>query len=140
MVAKSYTPLLKYSFADESSKVSVYVPIDNIETVAKEQVNVTFTKNSFDLIVTNFQDKDLRLTMTVRHRLRVLRGCAPVTTDMHSIDVCVCVRMYVCMPSSQNLHDDINTETSKFLIRAGKIIVILRKATESSWSELRKKE
>jgi hypothetical protein len=69
VVAKSYAPLLKYSFADELPKVSVYVPIDNIETVAKEQVNVTFTKNSFDLIVTDFQGKDLRLAITVRHVL-----------------------------------------------------------------------
>jgi len=103
VVAKAFTPLLKYSFSDELPKVSVYVPIDNIETVAKEQVNVTFTKNSFDLIVMDFQGQDLRLTVT-------------------------------------NLNDDINTETSKFLIRAGKIIVILRKASESSWSQLRKKE
>jgi hypothetical protein len=40
----------------------------------------------------------------------------------------------------QNLFDEINTETSKFLVKPGKLIVILKKSTEKEWSDLRKKD
>jgi hypothetical protein len=39
----------------------------------------------------------------------------------------------------QNLSEEIDTEASKFLVRAGTVSVILKKVEEKSWTDLRKK-
>jgi hypothetical protein len=39
----------------------------------------------------------------------------------------------------QNLSEEIDTAASKFLVRAGKVIVILKKVEEKAWTDLRKK-
>mmetsp|Transcript_12428 Transcript_12428/g.29586 ORF Transcript_12428/g.29586 Transcript_12428/m.29586 type:complete len:301 (-) Transcript_12428:63-965(-) len=59
-----YTPVDRFSFDPgeyESKFVTIYVPLPGVGSIPKDQINCQFTKDSFDLIVTDLKGKSYRL-------------------------------------------------------------------------------
>lgn len=59
-----YTPISRFSFDAGSSSdpfVTIYIPLTNVGTIPKSQINCTFTNTSFDLTIEGLEGKDYRL-------------------------------------------------------------------------------
>jgi hypothetical protein len=120
--------------------VSVYVPLANVESIDKAQISLSCTNTSFELTVRELEGKDYRLIITVRRSPPACPGIAMFYSNIHQSSLTPHSRLTPHFFNIlQNLSEEIDTEASKFLVRAGKVIVILKKVEEKSWTDLRKK-
>lgn len=84
---KRYRIELKEYAWDQSDKfIKIFVTVNEVQQVAEESVNVEFTANSFDLLVSNLNNKDYVFTVNhLLHEIDPAKSYRKVKSDMVAI-------------------------------------------------------